>query len=462
MHSLNNEDTIVGVATAFGDAGVSIVRVSGKNSVDIASHIFRAKNKIPLSLQGSHTVCYGHIVDNLDVIDEVLVVVMRSPKTYTKEDTVEIQCHGGLVSSQIIVKMLIKSGARLALAGEFTKRAFLNGRIDLSQAESVLDVISSKTQLEHKQAVSGLRGELSSKIKFIGSKLVDVLSEIEAYIDFPDEQIEIEAVSIINNIESVLCDLRKLYSSASLGRILKEGIKVCISGAPNVGKSSLLNSILKQERVIVSDIAGTTRDIIDETVVISGVKVRFYDTAGIDEFTSILEKKAVEKSIAALESADIILLVIDGSRGITDADMNIVKLVEHKNVIVVVNKSDLMAESFNKNVFEGTRDIELVEVSALLGSNIDVLEGKIVNTIYKDGIKSQDDNVIITNTRHKQCLENAIAFLENSKTAFKDNLSFEFVASDVKQALDSIGMITGEYVTEDVLNRVFEKFCIGK
>ena len=460
---MKNEDTICAISTPIGEGGIGIVRISGKDAILIADKIFFPKRNKKLSALPSHTIHYGEIRDDSkEKIDEALVSIMKAPNTYTKEDVVEINCHGGAVPLKRVMELVIKNGARLAEPGEFTKRAFLNGRIDLSQAEAVIDIINSKTDDSLRLAVNQLSGILSKKVNAIREELISIIASVEASIDFVDEDIEfISRHEMGKRIKKAVDEIEALITTADEGRIYKEGIATAIIGRPNVGKSSLLNALLKEERAIVTPVPGTTRDVIEEWVNIKGVPLRILDTAGIRHTEDIVEIEGVKRSRDAIKSADLILLLIDGSVKLNEEDKSLIEEVGNKRLIVLLNKSDLLSLVKKSDIEKALPEKEIVSISALTGEGIDRLRSVIHGLLFKGRITA-GERPIITNLRHKTALEKTKKALETLESSLKNEMSEEFLAVDLRGALNALGEITGETATEDILNRIFEEFCVGK
>lgn len=460
---MKNEDTICAISTPIGDGGIGIVRISGKDAILIADKIFFPKRNKKLSALPSHTIHYGEIRDDSkEKIDEALVSIMKAPNTYTKEDVVEINCHGGAVPLKRVMELVIKNSARLAEPGEFTKRAFLNGRIDLSQAEAVIDIINSKTDDSLRLAVNQLSGILSKKVNAIREELISIIASVEASIDFVDEDIEfISRYEMGKRIKRAVDEIETLITTADEGRIYKEGIATAIIGRPNVGKSSLLNALLKEERAIVTPVPGTTRDVIEEWVNIKGVPLRILDTAGIRHTEDIVEIEGVKRSREAIKSADIILLLIDGSVKLNEEDKGLMEEVMDKKLIVLLNKSDLPSLVKKDDIEKALPEKEIVTISALTGEGVDRLRSVIHGLLFKGRITA-GERAIITNLRHKTALEKTKKALETLEGSLKNEMSEEFLAVDLRGALNALGEITGETATEDILNRIFEEFCVGK
>jgi tRNA modification GTPase len=454
-----DQDTICGVSTPPGEGGIGIIRLSGPRSVEIASMIFRVRNAKRLEDQPSHSLLYGkvHDIRTGDVIDEALVSVMRAPASYTREDVVEINCHGGMMPLWRTVKLLIASGARQAEAGEFTKRAFLNGRIDLAQAEAVMDIIRAKTELSHRAANEQLRGGLSSEVTALRDCLISVIAAVEAGIDFPEEEIETPTGNpLVDEVRSAIQNVEELISSHRYGKVLRDGIATAIIGKPNVGKSSLLNRLLKQDRAIVTDIPGTTRDVLEEYLNVEGLPFKILDTAGIRHSHDVVEQEGVKRSLGVIGAADVILIVLDGSTPLTDEDKRVIEEAREKPAIVVMNKSDL----------ERTADVPawpetIAEISCKTGAGLDGLRMALVELV-KEGTVPPREHSWAVNQRHKTALEKAKTSLEKALASTTSGMSAEFIALDLRDALDSVGLIIGATHTDDILERIFRDFCIGK
>jgi tRNA modification GTPase len=451
-------DTICAVSTPPGEGGIGIIRVSGKDAVAVSSRVFRPKGG-PVDAAETHTLRYGHVVDpsSGEIVDEALLSVMRAPATYTREDVVEINCHGGMMPLWRTVNLLIASGARQAEPGEFTKRAFLNGRIDLTQAEAVMDVISSRTELSHRAANEQLLGGLSMEVSALRERLVSFLAAVEASIDFPEEDIETPSGRpLAEEIDTLVTGIDSLLSSVLYGRVLREGFATAIIGRPNVGKSSLLNALLKQDRAIVTEVPGTTRDVLEEYLNISGMLLKILDTAGIRHTRDIVEREGVRRSLAAIGSADIVLIVLDGSGILTQEDRRVLDEAKGKTAIAVINKSDLPRKLEKLGLPE-----KQVELSCKTGAGLDRLRDAVLE-MMKQGAVPPREHAWAVNQRHKVALEQAKTSLGRALESINAGLSPEFVALDLRGALDSIGLIVGATYTEDILERIFRDFCIGK
>ncbi len=457
------DDTIVAISTSVGQGGIGIVRLSGDNALAITDKIFLAKNKKKPSECKSFTVHYGWIKDKQgEVIDEALLTVMRAPKSYTKQDVVELSSHGGTVVLRNVLSLACELGARLAEPGEFTKRAFLSGRIDLTQAEAVLDIIQAKTDAFLKVSTNQLKGQLTQELEGIREKLLSVYTEIEAVVNFPEDDIDPKTVEgLLQKLESARERVKKLLESSGRGRILKEGIKIVICGRPNVGKSSLLNVLLRTPRAIVSAIAGTTRDTIEETAQINGIPFQLVDTAGILEPRDFVEEEAVKRSRLLMKQADIILFVVDGSQALSQEDESILELIKGQEMLVVVNKADLKQKFSEETIRKIFPHVRLVKISALQNTAIDELELVIVEKIWH--AKDVDaGGVLISNLRHVEALKACQEVLENALAELKGKLSLEFVSEEIKLAVNHLDGITGRNIDEDLLDTIFSQFCIGK
>lgn len=455
------DDTICAIATPAGEGGIGIIRISGPDSLNIANEVFRANKKI--DEYNPRTLIYGHIYDGDKLIDEVLLAYMNNPRSYTGEDVIEINAHGGYMSVKKILELLLKKGIRHAQNGEFTKRAFLNGRIDLSQAEAVMDVINAKTELSFESAQEQLEGRLSKKIKELRKKITELLAHVEVSIDFPEEDVEELTIKrLLEGIKYIKKQMQNLYDSAETGKILRDGLKTAIVGKPNVGKSSLLNALLRESRAIVTDIEGTTRDVIEEQLNINGILIKLIDTAGIRDTKDVVEKIGVEKSKEIINIADLIILVLDSSREITDEDMFILDNIKDKKAIVLINKTDLEAK-WNENIIKKhvKNHVRIIKISASLNQGIKDLEDEITNMVFKGNVKGNND-LMITNTRHKDALYKAINSANDCINGIENNMPIDFVEIDLKNIWDLLGEVTGQTVSEDLLDTIFSEFCIGK
>ena len=462
---LPNEDTIAAIATAEGEGAVAIIRVSGPKTTDIIKNIFTANSKSTLKDMGSHKLYHGIIKDpeSGELIDEVLCTIMRSPNSYTGEDVAEINCHGGRLVPRRILGLLFKHGARPAEAGEFSLKAFLNGKMDLAQAESVVDVINAQTEVGLKQAEMRLEGVLSNKISGYKDEVLDLLAEIESQVDFPEEDIDpIVKKDITTRTTSLISSINGMLSTYEEGRILKFGVATTILGKPNVGKSSLLNSLLRQQRAIVSHHPGTTRDFIEEQIDIRGIPLRLIDTAGIRAATDQIEKTGIELTKKKAQEAELLIAVIDGSSDLDQDDTEVLQEIHNRNAVLVINKSDLGLKITQTKLLDYVSKDRIVKTSAKELSGIEDLKDVIKNSLIKSDRASSEGEIVLTELRHKSALENAASSLENFLNTFNSGESPEFSALDLRVALNSLGEITGEVTTEDVLGRIFSKFCVGK
>jgi len=453
------DDTVAAISTPTGEGGIGIVRLSGKDSIDIVERIFTSPRNKNLKGVRSHRLLYGFIQDPHmgEKIDEVLVTIMRAPHTYTKEDIVEINCHGGMIALRRTLELVLKEGARLADPGEFTKRAFLNGRIDLSQAEAVLDLIRSKTDESRRIAIEQLRGGLSEKITALRDRLTELCAHIEAHIDFPEDDIEIAShAEIILSMGVIGKELRRLLKSYEEARFFREGLSTAIVGRTNVGKSSLLNALLRRDRAIVTELPGTTRDVIEEYLNIKGLPLRIMDTAGIRDVQDIAEKEGVRRSLQSIEDADLVIAVFDGSEPLKDEDYEVIEKLKGKRAIFVINKCDL-PQVLEKEVLI----LDSLHISATRGDGLDKLKERIFNSYLKDWREGRE-GIVVTNIRHKRAVEHALSSLARAREGWREKKPLEIVALELRDTLDRLGEIVGAVTTEDILNRIFNDFCIGK
>lgn len=461
MRAVSLDDIIAAISTPLGNGGISIVRMSGNGCIEKASKVFSGAD---LTKKDSHTISFGRIInpENNSVIDEVLVSVMRGPKTYTTEDVVEINCHGGIMSSQRVLELLLNSGVRHAEPGEFTKRAFLGGRIDLSQAEAVIDVINSKTELSRKTAVNQLDGSIKRAVYEMRDSLLTSIAAIEASIDYPEHDIEEETYGVLKSrTEELLEKTDALLSSADKGKIIREGISAVILGKPNVGKSSLLNFLLDEERAIVTDIPGTTRDTVEEFINIGGVAVKIIDTAGIRETEDAVEKIGVEKSRERANEADLILLLLDTSRPLSSEDMEILDFVADKKALVILNKIDLEQKLALDEIEKRVDKENIISVSAKGGDGMDVLTERLTN-MFLGGEVEQGESLMISNVRHKNALYKAKESLKRAIVTIESGMPVDFVSMDLTEAYNNFGEITGDSIDDELLDRIFSQFCLGK
>lgn len=455
-------DTIAAIATPPGEGAISIVRLSGDDAVTLADQVFKGKDLTKVS---SHTINYGHFIDpkTREIIDEVMVSVLRAPKTFTREDTVEINCHGGIVPTNKILQVLLTNGARLAEPGEFTKRAFLHGRIDLAQAESVMDLIRAKTDRSMKAALNQLDGELSQLIKNLRQEILDVLAQVEVNIDYPeyDDVEEMTSKLLREKALDVCAKIEQLLVTARQGKILREGLATALVGRPNVGKSSLLNHLLHEDKAIVTDIAGTTRDVIEEYVNVLGVPLKLVDTAGIRETDDRVEKIGVERSRQALDRSDLVILLLNASEPLTTEDIELLQLTQDKKRIIVLNKMDLEPKLDLNELYQYVDKAEVLKTSVLKNEGIRELEEHIA-TLFYGGIENSQTTVLVTNARHIALLEQAKAALEAVLTGLDQELPVDLVQIDMTRAWELLGEITGDSYQDELLDQLFSQFCLGK
>ena len=449
-------DTIVAISTALGVGAISIVRLSGNEAIEIVNNCFKGKD---LTKVESHTINYGHIIDNDEVIDEVLVSIMKAPKTYTTEDVVEINCHGGIISTKRILETMLTHGARLAEPGEFTKRAFLNGRIDLVKSEAVMDIIDSKSEEANKLALSQLTGTTSNMIKKFRDKLKQLLASIEVNIDYP-EYYDIEVVTkekIEKELKVMKEDLKKVIKESKNSTLIKEGIKTVIIGRPNVGKSSILNKLLEQEKAIVTDIAGTTRDIVEGEIYLDGILLNIIDTAGIRSTEDIVEKLGVEKSLSMIDDADLVIVVLNNNESLTKEEEEILEKTKDKERIIVINKNDL-----EKKININSKELKnIVYTNTNSTEGIKALKEKIIELFQLENIKSKD-YTYLTNARQISLAKKAYQSLHDAEEGLKNDLPIDMIEIDLKETFDLLGEIIGETYSEEILDHLFANFCVGK
>jgi tRNA modification GTPase len=447
-------ETIAAIATPPGEGGVAVVRISGHDAIGVAEKVFSG----PIRTYKTHTAHFGKIVEwDGSVVDEVLALVMISPKSYTGEDTVEIHCHGGSLVTRRVLETILKAGARAALPGEFTFKAFINGKLDLAQAEAVQQLISAKSDLAMQMAEQQLQGKMSKQILSFQKKLVDIAAILEAWVDFPEEDLEFATMDeVVEALEAIKLQMQTLALTFHDGKIASHGISLCLAGPPNVGKSSLMNALLGKERAIVTDIAGTTRDLLEEEMKLGNLHFRLIDTAGIRETSEVVEKEGIRRSKEAMSGADLILLVLDASRGVCPESEALLSLAPKEKTLVVWNKIDLGITSIGDLNFPFS-----VPVSARVGTGLEDLRHQIDKLIWHKGPPAKDE-IVITSSRHMQALTNAISALHTLIDGLKTGVSPEFVSSDMLQTLCELGTIIGTNITEDILSAIFSKFCIGK
>ncbi|HOP65511.1 MAG TPA: tRNA uridine-5-carboxymethylaminomethyl(34) synthesis GTPase MnmE [Bacilli bacterium] len=449
------DDTICAISSALGIGAISIIRVSGPKAITIVNKIFKGKDltKVP-----DHSVNYGHILSTKKIIDEVLVIIMKKPKTYTTEDTVEINCHGGIAVTQKILEILLENGCRLADPGEFTKRAFLNGRIDLLEAEAVQDLLMSETENARKLYINQIEGKVSKKVKLVRKKILKLLANIEVNLDYPEyeDAIEITGKYMQEKLKEIRQDLQNLINNTENGRIIKSGISVALVGKPNVGKSSILNCLLDEEKAIVTNIAGTTRDLVEGSFLLNGIKINLIDTAGIRATKNKIEQLGVKKTEQLLEKMDLIILVLDNNNKLTTEDKKLLKKLKNKKKIIFVNKNDL-----RKNVNLKEIDEEVIYGNTKKENGLDALLTKIEEMFNLEKINTQDPTYL-SNTRQKSLVKEAYKCIDNCLGSIKFEYTIDFLASDIKKAWDLLGEIVGETYNDELLDELFSNFCLGK
>ena len=447
-------DTISAISTALGIGGISIIRTSGKDSIEIVNSIFKGSD---LTKVDSHTIHYGYIIENEEIIDEVLVTVMKAPKTFTVEDVVEINCHGGIATTNRVLELLLRSGSRLAEPGEFTKRAFLNGRINLMEAESVMDLINGKTEKARKMAINGLRGNTSSLITNLRQEILNLIASIEVNIDYPEyKDIEETTINDIKrSMDSIKNKLSKIVKESESGKMIKEGIKTVILGRPNVGKSSILNRMLEEEKAIVTDIEGTTRDIVEGQINIDGILLNIIDTAGIRKTNDIIEQKGVEKSLSLIDDANLIILVLNNNEKLNEEDKNLLEQVKNKKYIVVVNKKDL-----EKKIDIDDND-NMVYVDTLSNEGIEPLLNKIKELFNMEELENSDLNYI-SNARQISLLKQALDIIPSIEEGLEQEMPIDMIEIDIKEMYNVLGEINGESYSDEIIDQLFSQFCLGK
>ena len=449
------EDTIAAISTAYGEGGIGIIRISGENALNIVSGLFKP-TLIP------NMMTYGHIRDGDEIIDEVMVCYFRAPRSYTAEDVVEIHCHGSVVSLRKILALVLRHGARIAEPGEFTERAFLNGRLDLTQAEAVIDLIKAKSDKTFELALNQLEGGFSKEIRKIRKEVEDVLVHLAVNIDYPDEDIEVLTYEKLKeSLAGIKKEIEKLIETSDTGRILKEGLKVSIIGKPNVGKSSLMNALLNEDRAIVTEIPGTTRDIIEESINIRKIPVTLIDTAGIRKTEDIVEKIGIEKSKEAFNQADLVIFMLDSSSPLDDEDLGIMDIIGDRYAICLLNKTDLGIAVKKDDISSIIPNSVIIETAVSNGIGIELICDEIENLVYGGRVK-QEESLIVTNVRHKALLEEALRSVDDALKMAKSLEPLELLEIDVNNAYASLGRIIGDEVEEDILNEVFRRFCLGK
>lgn len=449
------DDTIAAISTALGVGAISIIRVSGKDAIKNVNKIFSRD----LTKKESHTITYGNIIDKKEIIDEVLVTVMKAPKTFTKEDVVEINCHGGIATTQKTLKLLLENGCRMAEPGEFTKRAFLNGRIDLTESEAIMDIINVKTEKARKIAINNLKGKTTNKIKELRKKLIDILTNIEVNIDYP-EYLDIEVITtkkIKDSLKDITEELDQIIKNSKNSKIIKEGINVAIIGRPNVGKSSILNTLIGENKAIVTNIPGTTRDIVEGQVNLDGILLNLIDTAGIRETKNIVEQIGVEKSLNIKEEADLVILVLNNNDTLTEEDKKLIKDIENKKHIIVINKNDLDKKINIKNI----KDKNIIYTNTLDDNGLKPLKDKI-RELFSLGEIETDDFTYVSNVEQLNRLEESRKRVDDIKKALDEKLPIDMIEIDIKNIWNTLGEIIGETYTEELLDQLFKDFCVGK
>lgn len=459
----DQEETISAVCTALGEGAIGIIRISGEKALAVGEQIFKAASGKKLPAYVPNTLVYGHVLDtDGSIVDEVMAVYMKAPHSYTAEDVVEIQCHGGVRSLQKILTLSYAAGARPAEPGEFTKRAFLNGRIDLVQAEAVMDIIKSRSDAALKVAVRQQEGQLSNQVRGLRRELLDVIVNLEAVIDYPEDDIEeITFGNVLTEVNKTVGGVKKLLENAHTGKILREGLKVAIIGKPNVGKSSFLNFLLKEDRAIVSEFAGTTRDVIEEQFLLGGVPLVLADTAGIRDTEDYVERIGVEKSRRILSEAELAIVVLDGSQPLADEDREILELVKGRRYVIIINKSDLGSADVKADLPEEFKTAPVIELSAKTGEGFEAFTEWLQKFVYGDD-RHLGDGIYVQNARHERLLHNALASMNDALAAAEAHLPYDCIMIDLRNAAEYLGEITGDAVRDEIINEIFSKFCIGK
>ena len=458
------DDTIAAIATAPGIGGIGIIRVSGPESCDVVNRIFHSKQSIPLGERQTRTIHYGHIVHPKTgkTLDEVIVVLMKGPHSYTAEDVVEIQCHGGFVSVREILKVLLSEGVRQAEEGEFTKRAFLNGRIDLTQAEAIIDIIDAKTEQSLEVAINQLDGTLSKYIRALRDELIAMIAHLEVTIDYPEEDIEeVSAQEVRTGLAPILEKMDTLLATAQRGKLLRDGVMVSIIGRPNAGKSSLMNALLREDRAIVTNIPGTTRDSIEEFLTIQGIPVRLIDTAGIRETEDIVESMGVEKARQYLDKADVVVLVIDGSKPLEPEEQELLQLITNRPSIIFLNKADKVQCVSKEEIAALGTFTEIVTISAAQGEGMDEM-ARVITSLVQGGSVQASHEAMLSNVRHITLMEQAKVSLDQSILAIDSGMPIDLIVTDIRAAWELLGDITGESLRESMVDELFKRFCLGK
>ncbi len=466
------EETISAIATPIGEGGISVIRVSGRRALDVAARVFQTASGMPLDAYPTHTAHYGAIVDpeSRERVDDGVLTIFRAPRSYTGEDSVEISCHGGMIPTRKVLEATLRAGARLAEPGEFTKRAFLNGRLDLAQAEAVLDVIRARTDESLRVARRQMEGALSSQIRGLREELLGIMARIEAAIDFPEDVEDISLEAIAASLHDAISHVSGLLDTASCGKVYRDGIQAVIVGRPNVGKSSLLNALVRESRAIVTPIPGTTRDLIEETINIRGIPVRTIDTAGVRTTANVVERAGIDRTRRMVEQADLILAMLDASKGLSKAGKELLMELQGRKLIVVVNKTDLLREDDAGDLLDKIRrwveknvsgNPPVIGTAAPSNEGITELEDLIVETVMAGGVACAE-GAVVSNVRHSRALEESRLSLQHCLRTVESGLPLDFISIDLRAAVDALGRITGETATEDVIDRIFSDFCIGK
>ncbi len=456
------EDTIAAIATPPGVGGVGIIRVSGKEAFSIVEQIFQSKGTVPLAERQNRTVQYGNIVQDGTIVDEVLLLLMKGPHSYTAEDVIEVQCHGGIVAIRKILSLLLEKGVRLAEPGEFTRRAFLNGRIDLIQAEAIIDIIEAKSEDALSLAVQQLEGSLTQSVRAIRNTLIELIAHVEVTIDYPEEDIEdVTAAEVADKLEPILSDMTDMLATAHTGRLIRDGISVAIVGLPNAGKSSLMNALLRENRAIVTDIPGTTRDSIEEYMTVQGISVRLIDTAGIRETKDIVEQIGVKRSLEHIEKADVVFAVVDASTPLLEDEISLLKGIKDKKACILLNKSDAGITIQKEDVQRILPKADVLQISAKENEGLQQIYDYLKELVYGGSVK-QDYSRTLSNIRHIHLMESAKEQLVQATNNISMGMPLEFVATDMRGAWELLGEITGDSVHEELSNELFSRFCLGK
>lgn len=458
------EDTIAAIATPFGTSGTGKVRISGPDAISIGSKIFEASSGIDIKEADSHTAHHGYVVNPKSgkTVDEVLAIVMIKPRSFTGENVLEFDCHGGMVPLEAVLELTLEHGARMAEPGEFSRRAFMNGKLDMAQAEAIIDVINSKTEKSLNIAMEQLKGGLSEKVNSIKDKVIELLAHLEASIDFPEDEIEgFDSNQLEERLKEIKEPIKKLIKTAKQGKLYQEGIKTVIVGKPNVGKSSLLNYLLQENRAIVTDVPGTTRDVIEEYINLDGIPLKVIDTAGVRESEDVVEKIGVEKTRESLKKADLVLMMLDVSQGLTEEDIKVYNLIKGQPTIVVVNKTDLDENINLDELEEQFKEHPLLWTSVKEEKGMEELKNTILEEIFHEQI-NVDSDVMVTKVRHRDALNRAFESLEKVEQSLEEGMPYDFLTIDLKDVLFYLGSITGETVTDDIIDQIFSDFCLGK